>query len=241
MKKILLYLILSINIFAFKMENITYNRSINNGYREYKIYNEGLSRIRYKAELLPAGEEDITDCLEVYPKVLTIEPQTYQVLKIFGDSDKELEKKEYKFYLSFKQLIIPKLEKGDEESISGTGILGITPKIEMRGYGGKIDFSKDLSFENVNFFKDENGNLQVNGDIINNSYGSVEIGMNFRNIKRTIANSKGLGEIVAKSRKNVTIPLLNFTDVNDIATITFYNDVFEELKVMRIKNGKIID
>lgn len=238
MKKLLLFLIVCLNSFAFKMENVTYNKSLNDGYKEYKVYNDSLKKIRYKVSLLPAGDVDVTGDLDYYPKVLTIEPNSYQVLKIYGKSKKKLEEKEYPFYLSFNAITIPTLVKSDGKTTSGAGTMVIAPKIEMKGYGGNLDFQNKLNFENITFTKNSKGVLEVNGDIVNNSYGTVELGLNFHNEDRSVGNSKGLGAIGPHSRKNITIALPSFSSAGEVKTVTFYDDNFNELKVEKIENSK---
>lgn len=240
MKKIFLFLAICVNAFAFRLENITFNKSLKDGYREYTVYNDGTQRTRYKLKLAPGEEKDITNCLEVFPKIITVEPKGSQVFKIFGKATEKLEDREYKFYLNFEQIIIPTLGKADGKTVSGTSIMPLAPSIQMKGYGGEIDYSKSLSFENINFSKDKNGNLQVKGDVVNNSHGAVEVGLNFHNNDKTVGSSKGIGEVAAHSRKKVTIPLGSFKDKDEIKHLTLYNDNFDILKEIELNNGVIV-
>lgn len=241
MKKILLFLLICLNTFAFKLENITFNKSLKNGYREYILYNDGTRKVRYKITILPSGEKDVTKCLEVFPKIVTIEPQSSQVFKIFGKGGEKLENKEYYFNVRFDQIIIPTLGKADGKTVSGTSIMAITPTVEMKGYGGEIDYSKHLSFENIKYSKDKKGVLQVEGDIINSSHGGVELGLNFHSHNKKASMSKGFGEIPAKSKKRVKISLTNFNSKDDIGYLTFYGDTFEILKEVELENGMIVE
>lgn len=235
MKKIklmLMFLLVSYSALAFKMEGITFNKSLKDGYKEFIIHNEGTKKIRYRVFVRPSGKEDITDCIEVFPKIITIEPKSSQVLKMFGKAKRELENKEYPFYLDFQQIVIPTLGKSDGQTISGTSTMSLAPSVEMKGHGGVIDYSQALNLENMKFYKDEKGNLMLDAELVNNSHGAIEIGLNFYNRDRSILVSKGMGVVPANSNKKVTIDVSTFTSESDIKYVIFYDDSFAEIKVI---------
>lgn len=227
-----MFLLVSYSALAFKMEGITFNKSLKDGYKEFIIHNEGTKKIRYRVFVRPSGEEDVTDCIEVFPKIITIEPKSSQVLKMFGKAKRELENKEYPFYLDFQQIVIPTLGKSDGQTISGTSTMSLAPSVEMKGHGGVIDYSQALSLENMKFYKNDKGNLMLDAELVNNSHGAVEIGLNFYNRDRSILVSKGMGVVPANSNKKVTIDVSTFTSESDIKYVIFYDDSFAEIKVI---------
>lgn len=226
----LMFLLMSFSALAFKMEGITFNKSLTNGYKEFIIHNDGTKKIRYRVFVRPSGKEDVTDCVEVFPKIITIEPKSSQVLKMFGKAKRKLEDKEYSFYLDFQQIVIPTLGKNDGQTISGTSTMSLAPSLEMKGHGGEIDYSKALDLQNLKFYKDEKGNLMLDADLVNNSHGAIEIGLNFYNRDRSRLASKGMGTIPANSNEKVTINLDNFISEDQIKYIIFYDEFFETLK-----------
>lgn len=235
MKKIklmLMFLLVSYSALAFKMEGITFNKSLKDGYKEFIIHNEGTKKIRYRVFVRPSGKEDITECIEVFPKIITIEPKSSQVLKMFGKAKRELENKEYPFYLDFQQIVIPTLGKSDGKTISGSSTMSLAPSVEMKGHGGVIDYSQALNLENMKFYKNEKGNLMLDAELVNNSHGAIEIGLNFYNRDRSILVSKGMGVVPANSNKKVTIDVSTFTSESDIKYVIFYDDSFAEIKVI---------
>lgn len=229
-KLMLMFLLMSFSALAFKMEGITFNKSLTNGYKEFIIHNDGTKKIRYRVFVRPSGKEDVTDCVEVFPKIITIEPKSSQVLKMFGKAKRKLEDKEYSFYLDFQQIVIPTLGKNDGQTISGTSTMSLAPSLEMKGHGGEIDYSKALDLQNLKFYKDEKGNLMLDADLVNNSHGAIEIGLNFYNRDRSRLASKGMGTIPANSNEKVTINLDNFISEDQIKYIIFYDEFFETLK-----------
>jgi hypothetical protein len=226
----LMFLLVSYSALAFKMEGITFNKSLKDGYKEFIIHNEGTKKIRYRVFVRPSGKEDITDCIEVFPKIITIEPKSSQVLKMFGKAKRELENKEYPFYLDFQQIVIPTLGKSDGKTISGSSTMSLAPSVEMKGHGGVIDYSQALNLENMKFYKDEKGNLMLDANLVNNSHGAIEIGLNFYNRDRSKLVSQGMGTVPANSNEKITINLDSFTDEKQIKYIIFYDEFFETIK-----------
>lgn len=238
MKKIklmLMFLLVSYSALAFKMEGINFDKSLENGYKEFIIHNDGTAKVRYRVRISPSGDVDITDNIDVFPKILTIEPKSTQVLKVFGTGKKKLENKEYPFVLGFDQIVIPTLGKSDGKTVSGSSTMALAPSIQMKGHGGVIDYSKHLDFKNYEFFKDEKGNLKVKGEVVNTSHGAVDLGVNFYNRNKSTLSSKGLGTIQANSVNEITIDVSSFTDGKQIEYMEFYNEAFETLKEINLK------
>lgn len=238
MKKIklmLMFLLVSYSALAFKMEGINFDKSLENGYREFIIHNDGVKKIRYRIKITPSGKEDVTDNIDVFPKILTIEPKSSQVLKMFGTGKRKLENKEYPFVLNFEQIVIPTLGKSDGKTVSGTSTMALAPSIQMKGHGGVIDYSKHLDFKNYEFFKDEKGNLKVKGEVVNTSHGAVDVGVNFYNRDKSVLSSIGLGTIPANSTNGVTLDLTSFTSGDEIKILEFYNEAFETLREIDLK------
>lgn len=238
MKKIklmLMFLLVSYSVLAFKMEGINFDKSLENGYREFIIHNDGVKKIRYRIKITPSGKEDVTDNIDVFPKILTIEPKSTQVLKMFGTGKRKLENKEYPFVLNFEQIVIPTLGKSDGKTVAGTSTMSLAPSVQMKGYGGIIDYSKHLEFKNYKFFKDEKGNLKVKGEVVNTSHGAVDVGVNFYNRDKSVLSSIGLGTIPANSTNEVTLDLNSFTSGDEIASLEFYNEAFETLREINLK------
>lgn len=230
LKKIFIFLLITANTFGFKLEGITFDKSLENGYKEFVVHNDGMKKSRYKISILPSGKEDITSCLRVTPKIITIEPKSTQVLKIFGVGGKKLENKEYPFILKFDQIIIPTLVKGANGTTSGSSALGLSPSVTMKGYGGVIDYSKALELTNVRFEKNKDGDLVFKGKLTNNSHGATELGVNLYNRDKSTLVSKGLGGIDAHSSRDLEVVAKNFTDEGQIKYIEFYDETYETIK-----------
>lgn len=230
LQRILLFIVISISAFGFRLQGITFNKSLENGYKEYKVYNDSLKKARYKIQILPAGDVDVTKSIEVFPKIITIEPQGETIFKLFGNGKQKLENREYEFSLLFDQIVIPTLAKGEDGEITGMSAIGVTPNVTMKGHGGIIDYSKALELTNMAFEKNKDGNLVFKGEVKNNSHGTTELGIRFGNRNEKVIDSETVGTVSANSSKKLEIVLNNFTDESQIEKISFYDDEYDTVK-----------
>lgn len=230
LKRILLFIAISISAFGFRLQGITFNKSLENGYKEYTVYNDSLKKTRYKIQILPAGDVDVTKSIEVFPKIITIEPQGEAIFKLFGTGKQKLENREYEFSIKFDEIIIPTLSKGEDGEISGTSAMGLTPYLTMKGHGGIIDYSKELELKDILFVKNDKGNLVFKGKLYNNSHGAIELGMLFENRDGRGIDSFTLGTIDANSMRSLNFVLNNFDNEKHIKKIKFYSDDFNAVK-----------
>lgn len=230
LQRILLFIVISISAFGFRLQGITFNKSLENGYKEYKVYNDSLKKARYKIQILPAGDVDVTKSIEVFPKIITIEPQGEAIFKLFGTGKQKLENREYLFELRFEPIVIPTLVKGKEGEISGSSGIGLTPSVGMKGHAGIIDYSKKLELKEIVFSKDDKGNLIFNGKLYNNSHGSIELGVVFENRNGNGINSETVGIVESNSIKELKILLNNFASEEQIKKIRFYDDEYKTVK-----------
>lgn len=230
LQRILLFIVISVSAFGFRLQGITFNKSLEDGYKEYKIQNTTLKKERYKISILPAGDEDITDNLEVFPKIITIEPQGEAIFKLFGTGKRKLENKEYPFILKFDQIVIPTLVKGEEGKTSGSSIMPLAPSIQMKGHGGIIDYSQALELKDISFVKNENGQLMFRAKLYNNSHGTIELAMKFSNKDESRIDSEAIGTIEAKTVKDLEIEIRAFDSEKQVVYMDFYDENLEIVK-----------
>lgn len=230
LKRILLFIAISISAFGFRLQGITFNKSLENGYKEYKVYNDTLKKTRYKIQILPAGDVDVTKSIEVFPKIITIEPQGEGIFKLFGNGKQKLEDKEYEFIMKFDGILIPTLSKGKDGEVSGSAAVGIAPSITMKGYGGVIDYSKALDLQDITFEKNKEGKLLLKGRLVNNSHGAIELAVRINDKSRKKSSSEAIGGIEANTTKELEIELESFSDGDQVKYIEFYDDEFKVVK-----------
>lgn len=232
-----LFFINSLISYSFRMDNIDFDQRIDkDGYQEYTIFNDSMKRIRYKVFIKDVGTLPVSKALEVYPKILTVEPKSHGILKVFGKGGVELPKKEHQFILAFKPIVIPTLAKssGKKEVISGVATIPLAPELLMSGYVGEVDFSKHLIAENIKFYKNEKGKLIANLSVKNTAYTGLPLGLNFYNAEKNVLDSKAIGRISKNSVKNIEVELDAFKNSKDIKYIEFYNSTLGTIVEQKI-------
>lgn len=240
MKKIALcFLLASLNVFAFKIDGITFDQQIDGqGYKEYKVYNDSLSKSRYKIKITNGSneKENMSNLIKVYPQVLSVEPQSYAVLKLFGDSSKKLEPREYNFNLEFTPVVVPTIKKsGDKKTISGTSSLKLAPALSMSGYGGQIDWSKSLDIKAVNLKKSASGKGLIGTVTVENkSHSGLSLGLKFYDKYKNKLDSYAIGRIPKNSTRTIEVKINNFDDPKEIKKINFYTVEMGDLKEVDI-------
>lgn len=177
---IMLFVLSSISSYAFRLDNIVFNQRIdgpNGGYRESYLVNEALGKVRYKISVLPGNKRDGSKYVQVYPKILTVDPQSTGIVKIYAKAPSNIEKGEYDFKLQFKPIVIPTLAKMKDGKVSGSTNMNISPIVDMKGYVGEVDFAKAIRFEDIKVNKNPNGKgIILTAKISNDSFAGIDFG-----------------------------------------------------------------
>lgn len=240
----LLFTLFSTFAYAFKLDSIDYNQRMDKdggGYKEFKITNNSTAKQRYKIEVLKGIENDGSKFVEVFPKVITIEPKSSSRFKVFSNAPATAEKGLYDFQLNFKPVVIPTLTKGKEGVISGQSSINLAPVVQMYGYVGEINFQEALSFEDIVIEKNSNGEgIVLKGKLFNNSYAFIEMGIELFGAGDTLLTGKYL-TTMGENRKGKEIVEVfeKIKNPKDVKKIVFYRtiaDEFETLKVVELDN-----
>lgn len=158
---ILSFLIITVSSFSMTIGPIYFNQRIdgNGGYQEYEISNDTFSTQRYKIKVVPDTTDkklaqEMEKWIEVYPRILTIPPQSTGKVKLLIKSSPSAKVGEYKFILAPTPIRVPVLE--DKKSDSKLAMIsGITVSLHfsmvLNGYVGYLgDIHKDLKIEKIN-------------------------------------------------------------------------------------------
>lgn len=163
MKKILfsiVLIILTTTSFSMSIGPIYFNQRIDGtgGYQEYEIDNPTFSTKRYKIKVVPDTndkklKEQMEKWIEVYPKVLTIQPKSTGKVKLLIKAPTNTKPGEYSFVLAPTPITIPTLE--NKKSDSKLAMVGIKAPLHfsmvLNGYVGNLgDIYKDLKIEKIN-------------------------------------------------------------------------------------------
>lgn len=235
MKKLTMcFLLASLNVFAFRIDGITFDQSLDkSGYKEYKVYNDSLTKSRYKVKISNGSNEKVnmSSIVKVYPQILTVEPHSYAILKLFGDAPKELDAREYDFNLEFAPVVIPTIKKnGDKKTVAGTSSIKLAPSLAMSGYGGTIDWAKSLKVKSLDLKKSSDGK-GLEGDIVveNKAHSGLSLGIKMYDEYKNKLDSYAIGRIPKQSTKSIKIKVNNFEDPKEIKKIVFYTSDLGDL------------
>lgn len=233
----MLYLLVFFNTLAFRIDDINFDQRIDDSssYKEYKVFNDGMNKVRYKVVISSPNEEiDLSKILTVYPKIVTVDPKSYASFKIFGNSKAKLEKKEYSFNLNLMPIVVPTLQKNEvKKTIRGNAGVVISPTITMTGYGGEIDLSKDINIGSIEFKKEKN-RIKVELEVENDSHSAIELAVKFYNKSKTKLDTGLIGRVGGLKKKKVEILLENFDKEDDIKTLILYNTNLGDIKEFAI-------
>lgn len=245
LKKILFFTLLCINCltsYSFRLQNISYNQRIDTlegGYREFYIVNDSLSKQRYKINVIKGTNLNGANFVEVYPKVITIDPQTKGVVKVFMKAPENIEKNQYNFKLQFQPINVPTLAKNKNGLTTGTSNINIAPVIDLSGYSGEVDFSKVLRLENIQILEVENKGIKVIGDLFNDSYAKIDFGAEAYGSNDFLYGSEYVADLSGNTKaKRIELSFPMIKRKEDLKKIVFYrtpSNVREIIKEIKLK------
>lgn len=219
-------ILISTNLSAVELRPSTFGEVIdyeNGGYKEYKIKNDLPERTRYKLNFI--GHEDKFD-IQVYPKVLLLEPYEEKVVKVLVKKKKEVAEGEYKFTTIISPIKVPTLK--DKNTAPGeVGIsvdLGVNVIVEMYGYVGDLGNPKeDIKFSNIGYNKDKK---EVVFKLENNMKRSFKLTAVMYENKNKYEIKPDIIRIKGQTNSEVKVLIENLKDVKNI---DFYNAETNEL------------
>ena len=169
----LFFVLTIVQSYAMSIGPIYFNQRIDGtgGYQEYEIDNDSFSTKRYKIQVTPDTEdkklkEQMEKWVEVYPKVLTIQPKSVGKVKVLIKAPSNTKPGEYRFVLAPTPIVIPTLE--NKKNNSKLAIIGIKAPLNfsmgLNSYVGNLgDIYKDVKIEKL---KDKSGlKIKVTNDM----------------------------------------------------------------------------
>lgn len=160
------YIIFSLSAFAYiNISPTTLDKNIGVGaYEEFTFYNNTTVPMRYKiTPMLMKNEnvKDMSEWVEVYPKVVTVYPSDKQTFKMYVQAPKGVEAGDYGTFLNIRQVSAPKLEGDAGEQNVAAGMM-VMVNVNMGLYGYVGDKEPKLEITEPKVIKEKNGQkLQV--------------------------------------------------------------------------------
>lgn len=239
---ICLFTFISLDSYSFRLQNIYFNQRMdgeNGGYREFYITNEHLTRQRYKVNVLSGTSNNGANFVEVYPKVVTINPQSKETVKVFAKVPQNTKNGEYDFKLQFQPINIPTLAKNKEGVTAGTSNIGVAPVVELKGYVGDVNFDEALKFKNIKIEEIVDKGITVSGVLSNDSYASIDFGAEAYGNDNFLYGSSYVGNISGNTKdKKIKLSFPMIRKAKDLKKIVFYRTPSNTREVIKEINLK---
>ena len=154
-KLFLLTMCLFTSSFAFQIGPTVFDKRIDGegAYQEFEITNDTFDKQRYKIDISGVENKEFKNWVEIYPKVLTIEPKSSKKFKVLIKAPNNTPNGEYKFVVSPTAIKVPILNKNKENNknqITLQGEMTLAIALEMRAYVGDLgDIKNDIQIKNI--------------------------------------------------------------------------------------------
>ena len=163
---ILVYLLINLVSFAYiNISPTTLDKNIGTGaYEEFTLYNN--TNVPYRYKITPVSMEgksvkDMSEWVEVYPKVVTVYPTEGQKFKVYIKAPKGTEVGDYGVFLNIRQMSAPKLEGDNEEDVAVGMVVMTNLNMGIYGYVGDKNPNIDITSEPTIYFKGDNQFLKM--------------------------------------------------------------------------------
>lgn len=157
----IIFLISCLNIFAYiNLSPSTLDKNIGKGaYEEYTLWNETSIPFRYKITPVAMTEnnkvKDMSKWVEVYPKIVTVNPQESQKFKVYIKAPKDSLTGDYGTFLNIRQMSAPKIKGEKEQQSLGAGMI-IMVNVNLGIYGYVGDENPQLNCTEPLVYKKDN-------------------------------------------------------------------------------------
>lgn len=237
LKVFFMFFLINMLGYAFKLDGIDFNQRMDGkdgGYRELQLINNTNERQRYKINILQGSKNDGSKFITVYPKVVTVEPQSKSPIKVFAKAPSNIEKGLYDFQLEFRPVGIPTLAKAKEGVVTGVSNVNIAPVVEMYGYVGEVSFQDVLRFENIKFLKESNGKgMKIEGNISNDSYAVIEFGVLAYGRDDYLLGGKYVDTIGNIQNKKVSVVIEGIKSSKDVEKLVLYRSINGGIEILK--------
>ena len=236
----LLLFIVKIAAFGFEFGPLGFDKRIDTGegYGEFTYTNSSDEVIRYKINIFSTGKEnDISNYVSVYPKILTIKPQSVGKVKVFIEAPPILKNGIYSFMMGSENVSVPFLQKNQKGRIAPAVSLKTSIGLEMQAYVGEIKENFEIFNEKIIAKKNEDGKLKsyYTAKLKNRTGRGYEIGIGFVDSVNSLINVESKGRINNNGEMDIDIQIPELA--KELVFYDYNNQVFVGQKII-LKNVK---
>lgn len=214
---LLMFLVVKMSSFSIGIEPTVFGKEIsqgNTGYKEYTIKNETEERVRYKIEIESLEKDRDKFDIEVYPKVVLLEPLENKKIKVLIKSKSTVKDGEYQFTMGLSPIKVPVLNKQEKDTIDIKlgGEVGVGLAVGLIGYVGDLGNSK----EDVQILNIKNENNKVSFEVDNKMRKSLKINARIRKTNTSYEDFTHILRIDKNSKKKIELELKNIDNPKGI-------------------------
>lgn len=224
------FIVTTVSFAYINMSPTSFDKNIKNGgYQEFTLYNNTTIPIRYRIEPMKMEKKNVGDMsqwIDVYPKVVTINPADEQIFKVYIKSPSNANEGDYGAFLNIKQISAPKLKDKQDEIAAGM-IVMINLNMGLYGYVSTQDLTLDASTPKL-FTQNEKVYLSLELTNKSNRLGRVKI-----EAKESSNRFYPIGEIRLMANEKV---ILN----NEIKELKNKKNI-REIIITDVENNKILN
>lgn len=239
---ILFVIFLSVCGYAFEFGPLGFDKRIDTGegYGEFIYTNSSDEVVRYKINIFSTGKEnDISKYVSVYPKILTIKPQSTGKVKVFVEAPPLLKKGIYSFMMGSENVSVPFLQKNQKGKIAPAVSLKTSVGLEMQAYVGEVGNNFEIFGEKIIARKDEKGkstNFFV-AKLKNKTGRGYEIGIGFVDSVNSLIEVESKGRLNNNGELDIDIRIPELA--KELVFYDYNNQVFvgQKLSLKKAKNS----
>ena len=194
---IIIFICVSLFSFSFEFSPLGFDKRVDTGegYGEFHYRNSTLEIQRYKISIVDTGKaDDIGKYVSIYPKVITVKPQSSSTVKVYVQAPPTLKKGLYSFMLRSQSVPVPFLQKNQNGRIAPAVSMRTAVTLEMEAYAGEMGKEFQIIDKKI-VVKDENGKKlrYLQGKLKNITGRGYHIGVGFGDSAGSLIeiNSKG--------------------------------------------------
>ncbi|MGL6113910.1 MAG: hypothetical protein ACRC1R_02625 [Cetobacterium sp.] len=222
---LLFFIVYSIG-FSLDFGPLGFDKRIDNGegYGQFSLRNHSNEPIRYKIKIKNSGKENnVSQYVSVYPRILTIPPQGEKFFKIYVEPPKNIKHGLYNFMLSMQEVGIPYLGETKENKSKPEIAMSAGVCLEMECYAGEV--KKNFNIENGVFYINQNNQKCYKAVVKNETGRGYEIGVGFYDSNNNLMNVKAYGRLENNNSMKIDLEIPNgaksivFYDYNNLIVV----------------------
>lgn len=196
---IVLFLCVTLFSFSFEFSPVGFDKRIDTGegYGEFQYHNSTLEIQRYKISVMETGNKnDIGKYVSIYPRVITVKPQSSTILKVYVQAPPTLKKGLYSFMLRSQSVPVPFLQKKQDGKISPAVSMKTSVVLEMEAFVGAMDDPFLISNEQIIIKKENNKNIKYYKAKLENKTGrGYQLGVGFVDSSNSLITIESKGRV----------------------------------------------